>query len=91
MQESPVQAALAGFERLWMELLGVDTIAADDDFFELGGHSLSAIRLSTLIRDQLNLTVMFSDILQNPVYSDLREIVRQAALQAATEHAGATS
>lgn len=91
MQETGEQAALAGFERLWMELLGVDAIDEDDDFFELGGHSLSAIRLSTLIREQLGLTVMFSEILQNPTYTDLREIVRQAAAREDSAHAGATS
>lgn len=44
---------VAEFEELWMEVLGVDTVDDDDDFFDLGGHSLSALRLSTLIRQEL--------------------------------------
>jgi acyl carrier protein len=78
MQETDTQTALAGFERLWMDVLGVDTIDEDDDFLDLGGHSLSAIRLSTLIREELGLTVSFGDILQNTLYADLREVVRHA-------------
>jgi amino acid adenylation domain-containing protein len=30
---------------LWREILGVDTVGADDDFFELGGDSMHAIAL----------------------------------------------
>jgi hypothetical protein len=66
------------FERLWKEVLGIDEIDERDDFFDLGGHSLSALRLSTLIRQELNLAVKFGHVLENPVFTDLREIVRTA-------------
>ena len=78
MQETQTETALAGLQRLWMEVLGVDAVDEDDNFLELGGHSLSAIRLSTLIREELNLTVPFAEILQNTVYADLREVIRRA-------------
>lgn len=72
------ERVLAAFERLWMEVLGLDTVDDDDDFFDLGGHSLSAIRLSTLIREELNLAVEYAQVLEHPIYADLREIVRHA-------------
>ncbi|MGK5519623.1 phosphopantetheine-binding protein [Micromonospora sp. URMC 107] len=68
------------FEQLWMEVLGVDTIDDDDDFFDLGGHSLSALRLSTLIRQELNLAVMFGHVLENPRFADLRDVAGQVPL-----------
>ena len=71
-------AILGDFEQLWMEVLGVDTIEDDDDFFDLGGHSLSALRLSTLIREELDVLVLFVDIAEHPLYADLREFVRRA-------------
>ena len=71
---------VAEFEELWMEVLGVDTVDDDDDFFDLGGHSLSALRLSTLIRQELNLAVMFGHVLENPRFADLRDVAGQVPL-----------
>lgn len=80
MQENGIdnQGSLAEFERLWMEVLGVESVEDDDDFYDLGGHSLSALRLSTLIREELDLTVTFADITEHRVFADLRELVRRA-------------
>jgi hypothetical protein len=65
---------VAEFEQLWMEVLGVDSVDEHDDFFDLGGHSLSALRLSTLIRQELNLAVQLTHVLDNPRYGDLLAI-----------------
>jgi acyl carrier protein len=83
MQDKMMQDAMkadweAEFEQLWMEVLGVDEVDEDDDFFDLGGHSLSALRLSTLIRQELDLAVMFGHVLENPRYGDLLAVARQA-------------
>ncbi|MEU7850304.1 phosphopantetheine-binding protein [Micromonospora parva] len=72
---------VAEFEELWMEVLGVDTADDDDDFFDLGGHSLSALRLSTLIRQELNLAVMFGHVLENPRFADLRKVASEVPLE----------
>ncbi|SDI17251.1 arthrofactin-type cyclic lipopeptide synthetase C [Actinokineospora alba] len=78
MQDTKTADWEAQFEQLWMEVLGVDSVEDHDDFFDFGGHSLSALRLSTLIRQELNLAVMFGHVLENPVFADLREIARQS-------------
>jgi hypothetical protein len=67
-------AWVAEFEQLWMEVLGVETVNEHDDFFDLGGHSLSALRLSSLIRQELNLAVQLPHVLDNPRYGDLLAI-----------------
>jgi hypothetical protein len=69
---------IAEFEQLWMEVLGVGSVDEHDDFFELGGHSLSALRLSTLIRQELRLRVLLGHVLENPRYGDLLAIAREA-------------
>ncbi|GAA2978783.1 phosphopantetheine-binding protein [Actinokineospora diospyrosa] len=62
------------FAQLWKEVLGVEAVHEQDDFFDLGGHSLSALRLSTLIRQELNLAVLLQHVLDNPRYGDLLAI-----------------
>jgi nonribosomal peptide synthetase DhbF len=74
MSEQQDQAWVAEFEQLWMEVLGVDEVDEQDDFFDLGGHSLSALRLSTLIRQDLNRAVQLEHVLGNPRYGDLLAI-----------------
>lgn len=78
MQDTLKTTWEAEFEQLWMEVLGVDEVEADDDFFDLGGHSLSALRLSTLIRQELDLAVMFGHVLENPRFGDLLAVARDA-------------
>ncbi len=73
----------AEFEQLWMEVLGVDEVHEYDDFFDLGGHSLSALRLSTLIRQELNLPVELADVLHNPRYGDLLAVAGRTDAQPA--------
>jgi acyl carrier protein len=76
MQDTTKLEWEAEFALLWMEVLGVDEIDEHDDFFDLGGHSLSALRLSTLVRQELNLAVMFGHVLENPRYADLVAVAR---------------
>ena len=81
MQDTTKAGWEAEFEQLWMEVLGVDEVEDDDDFFDLGGHSLSALRLSTLIRQELNLAIMFGHVLENSRYADLLAVAKQASAE----------
>ncbi|MFG2823186.1 acyl carrier protein [Kitasatospora sp. NPDC048365] len=85
MREHQDTAPATGFAQLWMEVLGVDEVDPDDDFFDLGGHSLAALRLSTLIRQDLGLAVELTDVLENPRYGDLLAVAVQAAPERVAE------
>ncbi|GAB3934567.1 phosphopantetheine-binding protein [Micromonospora vulcania] len=89
MSDHPGESWVAEFEQLWIEVLGVETVHEDDDFFDLGGHSLSALRLSTLIRQELNLAVELKHVLENSRYGDLLAIARQAPPERVGEAAAA--
>jgi alpha-ketoglutarate-dependent taurine dioxygenase len=49
---APASATEQQVAALWRELLGVDTVGAEDNFFDLGGHSLLAMRAHGRIREQ---------------------------------------
>ena len=43
--------------RIWVEVIGVNSIGLDDDFFRLGGHSLLAVQIVNHIWDELGVEV----------------------------------
>ncbi|OUM56367.1 hypothetical protein PIROE2DRAFT_19047 [Piromyces sp. E2] len=46
-----------------------------DDFFELGGDSLNAIRVSSMIEQELKIKINIKDILNHTVIKDLSEYI----------------
>ncbi|MFF1379954.1 condensation domain-containing protein [Streptomyces sp. NPDC058308] len=67
-----------GFERLrevWSQVLGRDSIAADDNFFSLGGDSITAIRLVAQARSA-GLDISVEEVFLHPT---LGELAREAA------------
>ncbi len=81
----PVYQSLAA---AWRELLGVDTLAADDDFFALGGHSLAAVRLFARIRKVFGVDLPLATLFETPALGALVERVRAECPPAAVETAG---
>jgi acyl carrier protein len=51
---------------IWQEVLGVETVADDDDIFDLGGHSLTITRIIARMRKQLDLDVTLDDFFESP-------------------------
>ena len=65
---------------LWKELLGVAQVDREDDFFELGGHSLVATRLTSRLRERLQIEIPPQLVFQNPrlaALADALERVRE--------------
>ena len=57
--QGDVQTRLAA---IWVELLGVDSVGAQDDFFHLGGHSLLATRVLARIRESMGVQLALRDM-----------------------------
>jgi len=51
-------------QRMWGQVLGVESADLDSDFFGLGGHSLAALRLFTEIREHFGLDFGLATIFQ---------------------------
>jgi natural product biosynthesis luciferase-like monooxygenase protein len=76
---------------IWTEVLGVQSIAPDDNFFDLGGHSLLAVQTHRALRDRLELAKLsITDIFQYPTLTGLADRVAKLGGAAPTAPDGAT-
>ncbi|MGL5080043.1 MAG: non-ribosomal peptide synthetase [Microcoleaceae cyanobacterium] len=62
--------------KIWMELLGINTIGVRDNFFELGGHSLLALKLIGRIQQEFNHHFPLATFFTNPTIEDLSTLLR---------------
>ena len=74
LPRTPLEESLA---ELWRDLLGVERIGRDDDFFTLGGHSLLATRLTSRLRDRLQVEVPPQLVFQTPQLAALAEALER--------------
>lgn len=65
----------AELDRIWCEVLRTEQVEDDDDFFDSGGDSLSAARMTSLGR-RIGLPVGAADILRNPRFGDLVDVLQ---------------
>ncbi|MEZ5920172.1 MAG: amino acid adenylation domain-containing protein [Parvularculaceae bacterium] len=66
---------------LWSELLGVDSVAVDENFFELGGHSLLAMQLIARLRDAFGVEISPRAVFEAPTIAQLCERLAQHGLE----------
>ena len=65
----------------WSQLLGVKTIAADDNFFALGGHSLLGVKLIGALQEKLGLgdELKIGDLFEYPTLGEFTAHVQSLA------------
>ncbi len=49
---------------IFAELLGIETVGAEDDFFELGGHSMIAMRVVSRVRTEFDVQLSIRDLFE---------------------------
>jgi amino acid adenylation domain-containing protein len=64
----PIEQLIA---EVWAEVLGVDSISANDNFFSLGGHSILAIRVVARLKKRINLSIPMTAVFEYPSVRDL--------------------
>ena len=79
--------------RIWQELLGVDTIASDQNYFDLGGDSSLAVHLFVRIENEFGVKLPLSTLFEAPTIEEQARVLeeRKAEMQAATASAPATT
>lgn len=56
---------------LWRDVLGVETVARDDDFFELGGDSALATLVTARLGEQFGVTLPLAEFFERPVLAEV--------------------
>jgi hypothetical protein len=51
---------------IWQEVLSVEQVGVTDNFFMLGGHSLIVIKMLTMVKYRLGITVETESIFSSP-------------------------
>ncbi|AYA40193.1 amino acid adenylation domain-containing protein [Xenorhabdus nematophila] len=60
---------------LWQGLLKISQVGIHDNFFMLGGNSLLATRLTSSIRNKLNIEIPLKSIFEHPTLEQLAQII----------------
>lgn len=76
MPGTPAEIRLAA---LWTQILGIETIHADDSFFALGGNSLQMIRLMDLASSAWGVTLEPSGIFIHPTLRSMARLLEELA------------
>lgn len=58
-------------QAIWLTLLGIPTVATDDDFFDLGGDSLQVARMGDRLSRQLGMSIPLNIIFDNSRFDEL--------------------
>lgn len=60
---------------IYKDLLNLKKLNYLDNLFKLGGHSLLVLQIISRVRDELNIELKISDVLNNPVIKDLSQLI----------------
>ncbi|MBV8847802.1 MAG: amino acid adenylation domain-containing protein, partial [Bryobacterales bacterium] len=74
-------------ERIWAEVLRVNSVGVEDNFFAIGGHSLLATQVMSRICRAFNVMVPLRHLFESPTIAALAEVVEQ--MQSQTQGVGA--
>jgi acyl-CoA synthetase (AMP-forming)/AMP-acid ligase II len=82
---NPVEKAITA---VWGEVLGIEEVGVHDDFFHLGGHSLLATRVTSRLRQVLNIELPVRTLFTAPTPAQLAEAVKEIMLAAISDRFG---
>jgi len=78
LYKAPVTAVEKNITAVWMELLLLDKIGADDNFFHLGGNSLLALKSVAAIKSRFGYEVPITKLYQFPTVRGVANLLSGA-------------
>jgi amino acid adenylation domain-containing protein len=76
---APRTSTEAQLATVWVELLGVDRVSADDNFFKLGGHSLLAMMAVSRAQEMFGVNIEVASIFDRPTLEGFSRVIDDAA------------
>jgi len=68
-------------QRIWQEILGLDTYEPHQDFFDLGGNSLKAVQLQNRLQNQAQVQISLRQLFSHPTLEALSALVMSQPTQ----------
>ena len=62
-------------ETCWQDIIGVEECSPDANFFALGGDSLSAVRLSGLLQQRMNINIQAVELFAHSNFQDMVKLL----------------
>lgn len=79
-QSSVTEGDIRGqLTRIWQELLGLDSIAPDQNYFDLGGDSALAVHLFTQIEKSFGVKLPLASLFEAPTIDELARVLSREA------------
>jgi acyl carrier protein len=75
---------IAVLSRIWCDILGVDSIAAQDNFFELGGHSLMGVILVNEVSTVLGMHIPLAMLIGAPTIERFAALIMRERAEKST-------
>ncbi|MCP3738293.1 amino acid adenylation domain-containing protein [Rossellomorea sp. BNER] len=67
-------------EKIWKDVLTIDSINVTDDFFQIGGHSLKAIQLMSIIHQELEVEIPVRVIFEHSTIKEMAAYLQEQEL-----------
>lgn len=64
---------------IWQQLLGIDSIAPDQNYFELGGDSILAVQMFAQIEKNFQVKLPVATLFETPTVAELAALIRKDA------------
>ncbi|QUL52236.1 amino acid adenylation domain-containing protein [Paenibacillus tritici] len=64
---------------IWMEILQLDSVGADDQFFELGGNSMLLLKMKSRLEQEFRRDIPVADLFAHPTISHLARYLSNKA------------
>jgi phthiocerol/phenolphthiocerol synthesis type-I polyketide synthase E len=76
--------------RIWQELLGLETVSADQNYFDLGGDSSLAVHLFARIEKRFHVKLPLATLFEAPTIEELARVLREHEAELAAASAPAS-
>ncbi len=73
----PADETTSRLSRIWQEMLGLESIAPDQNYFDLGGDSILAVQLFIRIEQEFGVKLPLATLFDTPTIQELAQVLQR--------------